>query len=126
MEAELVIVNVINSRPMEILDRVGAGDYGLTSGSYRDTVKSQRIEVFDRDYLPRCQDLRCRVVFRSGVPYEQILKVVEQERADMVCMGTKGRSNLSGALFGSTAEKVFRHAPCLVLSVRGPEHCRLT
>lgn len=33
--------------------------------------------------------------------------------------------DLAGVLLGSTAEKVHRHSPCTMVSVRGPEHCRL-
>jgi nucleotide-binding universal stress UspA family protein len=70
-------------------------------------------------------EVRARVIFRVGLPYEEILKTIVDEKASMIVMGTKGRSNLTGTLFGTTAEKVFRRATCPVLSVRGPEHCRL-
>jgi nucleotide-binding universal stress UspA family protein len=39
---------------------------------------------------------------------------------DLVVMGTHGRSGLSRALIGSVAERVVRHAPCPVLTVRAP------
>jgi nucleotide-binding universal stress UspA family protein len=123
--AELVICNVINSRQLEVLDKLGGSSYGLNSKTYTEQIMAQRQEVFEKEYLPRAQDLNPKVVYRAGLPYEQILKAIKAERADIIFMGAKGRSNLAGVLFGSTAEKVFRHAGCPVVSVRGPEHCRL-
>jgi nucleotide-binding universal stress UspA family protein len=41
-------------------------------------------------------------------------------KADMIVLGTHGRTGLKHALFGSVAEKVVRKAICPVLSVRHP------
>ena len=61
---------------------------------------------------------KVRVEVGEGVPFEEILKRVSLERADLVIMGNKGRSNLASTLFGSTAEKVFKYAEVPVVSVR--------
>ena len=53
-----------------------------------------------------------------GIPSEYILEIIETENIDLVVMGNKGRGNISRALFGSTAEKVFRHSPVPVVCVR--------
>ena len=53
-----------------------------------------------------------------GIPFESILKAVETEDIDLVVMANKGRGNISRVLFGSAAEKVFRHSPVPVVSVR--------
>jgi nucleotide-binding universal stress UspA family protein len=123
--AELVMVNVINSRGLETLDLVAAQGFDLSRESYIQKVQEERRQEFEKDYLSRTGEVPARLVFRTGLPYEEILKAISAEKADLVVMGTKGRSNLAGALFGTTAEKVFRRASCTVVSVRGPEHCRL-
>jgi len=54
----------------------------------------------------------------SGVPWDEIVKLALESHADLVVMGTHGRTGLTHALIGSVAEKVVRHAPCAVLVVR--------
>jgi nucleotide-binding universal stress UspA family protein len=53
-----------------------------------------------------------------GVPFEEIVKIAGEERADMIVMGTHGRDGLNRVLLGSVAERVIRLAPCPVLTVR--------
>ncbi|MDP2278907.1 MAG: universal stress protein, partial [Nitrospirota bacterium] len=45
-----------------------------------------------------------------------------ENKADLIVIGTHGRKGLDRVIFGSTAEKVVRDAPCPVLSVRLPDH----
>ena len=123
--AELVILNVINSRGLDALDSLAAQGLNISSEKYVQTVEADRRAEFERDYLGRVGDTPVRLVFRVGLPYEEILKAVGDEGADLLVLGVKGKTNLAGALFGSTAEKVYRRARCTVVSVRGPEHCRL-
>ena len=47
-----------------------------------------------------------------------MIRAVQAEAADLLIMGTRGRGNLSGMLFGSVAEKMFRHCPVPLLSIR--------
>jgi len=58
----------------------------------------------------------------NGVPYEEIVKFAEDKKIDIIVMGTYGRTGLDKLIFGSTAERVVRKAPCPVLTVRQPEY----
>ncbi|HZP42147.1 MAG TPA: universal stress protein [Candidatus Binatia bacterium] len=62
--------------------------------------------------------VRARGVVRAGAPAEEILAVAMAEGADLIVMGTHGRTGLAHALLGSVAEDVVRRALCPVLTVR--------
>lgn len=62
-----------------------------------------------------------RALLREGTVWSEIQLAAGETRADLVVMGTHGRSGLSRALLGSVTEKVVRTAPCPVLTVRGPD-----
>jgi universal stress protein A len=66
----------------------------------------------------------------SGVPFEHkllvgdpasaIVEAAEQENADLIVLGTHGRTGLTRLLMGSVAESVVRNAKCPVLTVKHP------
>ena len=65
---------------------------------------------------------------KAGVPYEPLIldgptaeaiaDAAEREAADLIIMGSKGHSNLSGLIFGSKAHTLLHIAPCPVLAIR--------
>lgn len=57
-------------------------------------------------------------VARQGYPPDVILEQAPLVGADLVAMGTHGRSGLGRLVLGSTAERVLATAPCPVLTVR--------
>ena len=55
---------------------------------------------------------------RTGPATSTIVDTARERRADLIVMGTKGRTGLAHLLMGSVAERVVRLAPCPVLTVR--------
>lgn len=55
---------------------------------------------------------------REGHPVTTITALAKRTNADLIVMGTQGRTGLKRALIGSVAERVVRLAPCPVLVVR--------
>jgi nucleotide-binding universal stress UspA family protein len=53
-----------------------------------------------------------------GVPFVEIIRTAKEKNADLLVIGTHGRTGIDHMLFGSTAEKVVRKAACPVLTVR--------
>jgi universal stress protein A len=71
------------------------------------------------------REIGARVNARSGVRTGKAAYEIEQyareESIDLIIIATHGHSGMEHVLFGSTAEKVVRHAPCPVLVVRMAE-----
>jgi len=57
---------------------------------------------------------------RVGIPVDEILQVVDEQKADVVVMGTHGRTGLRHLIAGSVAERVVRGSPVPVLTTRHP------
>lgn len=55
---------------------------------------------------------------RIGRAYKEICECAKREKADLIVMGTHGFTGIKHVVLGSTAERVVRHAPCSVLTVR--------
>lgn len=55
-----------------------------------------------------------------GDTTDEILGAAERTKADLIVMGTHGRTGLSRLAMGSVAEQIVRRAACPVVTVRGP------
>ena len=55
---------------------------------------------------------------RTGPAAATIVETAREHHADLIVMGTKGRTGLAHLLMGSVAERVVRLAPCPVLTMR--------
>ncbi|MDD5306803.1 MAG: universal stress protein [Deltaproteobacteria bacterium] len=55
---------------------------------------------------------------KGGVPYAEILRQQEDRKADLIVIGSHGRTGIMRTLIGSVAEKVMRESKCPVLLVR--------
>lgn len=69
----------------------------------------------------RNQGFQVETVAREGFPPEVILGEAEAVGADLIAMGTHGRTGLAHLVLGSTAERVVQRADCPVLTVRSEE-----
>jgi nucleotide-binding universal stress UspA family protein len=84
------------------------------------------LETIARSLLENCSiklleaRLRVKSHLASGIPHRETLQKAKEEKADLIVMGTHGRTGVEHLLLGSVAEKVVRLSPYPVLTVRLP------
>jgi nucleotide-binding universal stress UspA family protein len=110
--ARLLVVSVLgaSSRPSETsTEAAGPADS-------RDslTAKAQAI-------AQHAKAAGCNATFLvwDGEPGEAIVAAADSENADIIVVGSHGRSGVSRFLIGSVSDYVVRHAHCPVMVVRG-------
>jgi universal stress protein A len=59
---------------------------------------------------------------RTGNPHHEILSEAEEKEVDLIVVATHGHSGVEHMLFGSTADRIVRHAHCPVLTVRPQDY----
>ena len=64
-------------------------------------------------------DVRAKGLLMAGRPHERIAQAARRKRADLVVIGTHGRTGLARFVLGSVASRVLAIAPCPLLTVRG-------
>jgi nucleotide-binding universal stress UspA family protein len=130
-DMEIVVLNVINQRDINGI-RMAVGYFpaqGPVMLSVEDCIKDWTKDRHNQlKYLIKQHFFdhksKMQLMVDTGIPYECILKTAEAENVDLIVIANKGRGNLSRVLFGSAAEKVFRHAKVPVVCVRDPEKFR--
>jgi nucleotide-binding universal stress UspA family protein len=123
--AELIFVNVINQRDVDMVEKVTAYTDKLSVKDYVNDLKELRTTEMQKILQETCcNQIPNRFIIKIGVPFKELIKTAKAEKVDMVVMGTKGRGNITGMLLGSQAEKMFRHCPVPLLSIREEDQKR--
>ncbi|HTR82032.1 MAG TPA: universal stress protein [Bacteroidota bacterium] len=58
---------------------------------------------------------------KVGLPFVEVVSFAKDENIELIIVATHGHTGVEHVLFGSTAEKIVRKAPCPVLVVRSEE-----
>ncbi len=117
--AELIFVNVINQRDIDMIKKVTIHTDKISVKDYiKDRIDDRNEKMQRLLKETNCSHIPNRFLIKKGVPFIKLAETAKEEKVDMVVMGTKGRGNISGILFGSQAEKMFRHCPVPLLSIR--------
>ena len=120
LDAELIVLNVVHQRDVDALNFI-QGTTEMLDAQQALAQRRQERQVQAEELLKQA-GAAGQVLVRVGVPWEAILDAVEETGAAMLVVGTKGRGEGKRTLFGSNAEKIFRHCPVTVVSARGMRH----
>lgn len=115
--AELTIVHVLS--PVLAY----AGDSFVSPAAYQALDDSSRAWAQKKlDGLvakAKAAGVRAKGLLLEGVAHEQIIRAAKSKKADVLVVGTHGRTGIARLFVGSVAGRVVAGAPCPVLTVRG-------
>jgi len=114
--AEVIVYHVIGYEEANLHDEIFRAE-SLPSWLLEDR-KNFLAELVRDNYSDLISKVKVRRQVEIGVPHQKIVEKAAEEGVDMIVMCTHGRTGLLHVLMGSVTEKVVRHAPCPVLSVR--------
>jgi len=90
--------------------------------SFVEQVKEAAQDAIQERYVDKLPDKqRYEVHLPAGYASGEIIRLAEEKEFDLIVMGSHGLTGLAHVLFGSTADRVVRKAPCSVLTVRMPK-----
>ena len=108
----------------ELRERTGAAltvVHVITPIHYLETVDAAAIRHEARiaavNTLDALKPAPTRTMVVDGIAHDAIVKTAHEIDADLIVVGTQGRSLLQRLLIGSVAENVVRHARCPVVTV---------
>jgi nucleotide-binding universal stress UspA family protein len=116
-QAQLLLIHVVPPLvfPSPVMEDFISEQANL---QFSEDAIQRAMEQMEKNYLGKMGDYPNALVrVLSGHPASEILNFVDQEKVDLVVMGTHGFTGLAHFFLGSTAEKVVRRADCSVLTV---------
>jgi universal stress protein A len=115
--AELLVVHVVEPTPYV------AGEEFASAEIYAklDDMAKRDAQSAMSKLMLRLKKLKVKAqsLLLRGSAREQIVKAAKSKKADMIVIGTHGRTGLSKLFMGSVAGSVVSTAACPVMTVRG-------
>jgi len=120
-QADIVVLNVIETAYFRALpedDLIYVLDKGLR-GESKKAVEDFEKRLMDRKCEGTCREnVQLKTLIKEGHPVDLILETIDEEKIDLVVMGTAGKHGLDRFLLGSVTEKVVRTSKCPVLVIK--------
>ncbi len=83
-----------------------------------DKRAKEELDILAKKEIPA--EIKATTIVKTGKPFIEIIETAKEEDVDLIIIATHGHTGIEHILFGSTAEKVVRKAPCPVLTLRAP------
>lgn len=116
--AELVIVHVVSPIPV-VAPVPGMAPTAFNVAKYQKELEMSSLKTMKEVVEERVSRApKVRTMVGHGQAADEIVKMAEEEEAELIMISTHGMSGLERILFGSVAEKVVRNAKCPVLTIR--------
>ena len=116
-DAEIILVYVIE--PVIYPPDFSMGQIAIPAVNAEwDQKAKEELDNLAKNEIP--SGVKVQTIVRTGKPFVEIIDTATGEDADIIIIATHGHSGVEHILFGSTAEKVVRKAPCPVLTLREP------
>jgi len=116
-KAEMILIYVVE--PVIYPPDFSMGQIAIPSvNSEWDQRAREELDKLAKSEIPG--DVKVKTIIKTGKPFLEIIETAEEEDIDLIIIATHGHSGVEHILFGSTAEKVVRKAPCPVLTLREP------
>lgn len=91
-------------------------EFEALAPSYVEKMESEAIAYINSiKERAKKEGVDCEGLVERGIPYEVILNKAKEKHADMILMGSHGRTGIERLLMGSVTERVIGHAECDVL-----------
>ena len=116
-DAELLVVHVI-----EPVRYVAGEEFGGPELYVKlEEITDQNAQASMKKLIDKVESLKVKAksLLLKGIAHEQIVNAAESAKADMIVIGTHGRTGFSKLFMGSVAGRVISTALCPVLTVRG-------
>lgn len=110
-KARVILIHVIEAQGL-------TGDFTLNVQERDQALEAVGRKLMDDAAAPlEASGVEVSQEVRKGVAYQEILKGAEEHAADLIVMGTNGRTGIERMVLGSVAEKVVRLGTCPVLTI---------
>jgi nucleotide-binding universal stress UspA family protein len=112
--SQVLVVSVIDSRALSSV----SPEIQVAGSIDRMQAEAERI-VNEVTRLGSGQNVQATILY--GNPANEIIKFSHSRNADLIVVGTRGKTGIERLFLGSVAEGVVREAPCPVLVVKNNE-----
>ncbi|WP_420318583.1 universal stress protein [Ekhidna sp.] len=124
VKGEIILVHVLEL-PVGHVSFTGEMDSGAIESFYTgEFIKATKGKLEEWESRVANTGQKISVHMKFGNAFTNITKLIAEEKANWIIMGSKGASGLREVFIGSNAERMIRHADCPVIIIKGETHLK--